>query len=265
MDVPAFALVAIAYALFGGSLSAFYIYCERLRREPPVHILTVVLTFFATLLTVLALSFDAETIGIVEKSGEQGVDLEAWVVRVLSDAVGVLSGGVRLFAFLVAALFYVPCFVFLGVHYSGLALDRILVPGTRGARPDAPQTPKEWWDLLRGTLERLSEEPNNVRLRLRVAGIYRRLGYYDSAAYEYNKASEWIGRGYAHSHVLYKAAYTLAEQKHDLARALPILRRIVRLYPKSYFASYARRVISRYDAHRGRIPGSKADTRRKPM
>ena len=61
MDVPAFALVAIAYALFGGSLSTFYIYCEHLRKEPPVHVLTVVLTFFATLLAVLALSFDAYT------------------------------------------------------------------------------------------------------------------------------------------------------------------------------------------------------------
>ncbi len=239
MDVPPIALVAIAYALVGGSLSTFYIYCERLRKEPPIHILTVVLTFFATLLTVLALSFD-----------------------VYND---VLSVSVRFFAFLIAALFYVPCFVFLGLHYSGLVLDRILIPGRRGARPAAPQTPKEWWDLLRGTLERLSEEPNNVRLRLRLAGIYRRLGYYDSAAYEYSKASEWIGGGYAHAHVLYKAAYTLAEQKHDLARALPILRRIVRLYPKSYFASYARRVISRYDAHRGKLPGKQAEIRRKPM
>lgn len=239
MDLPTFALVAITYAVFGSSLSAFYVYCERLRSEPAVHLVTLVMTFSATSLTVLALSSDPYQ--------------------------SILTSGVHFCVFLVAALFYVPCFVFLCIHYMGLLLDRILVPGKRGVRPDGPRTTKEWWDLLRGTLDALSEEPNNVRLRLRLAGIYRRLGYYDSAAFEYSKASEWIGRGYAHGHVLYKAAYTLAEQKKDLAKALPILRRIVRLYPKSYFASYARRVINRYDAHRGRLPGSRASARRKPM
>ncbi len=239
MEMPVFSLVAIAYALFGGTLSAFYIHCERLRREPPVHVLTLILTFFATALTALALSSDVYH--------------------------SILSGGARFFAFLGAALCYVPCFIFLGVHYSGIILQRILVPGSRAAAPETPRTPKEWWDLLRATLDGLSEEPNNVRLRLRLASIYRRLGYHDSAAYEYSKAAKWIGRGYAHGHVLYKAAYTLAEEKGDLSKAVPILRRIVRLYPKSYFAAYARRVINRYDAHRGRVPGRREETKRKPM
>ena len=238
MEMQVFYLAAVAYALFGGTLSAFYIYSERLRREPSLHVLTLVLTFLATLLTVPAFS---------------------------TDSSNVFSGGARFFVFLGAALLYVPCFVFLGVHYSGMILDRILVPGSRADAPPAPQTPKEWWDLLRTTPDSLSEEPHNVRLRLRLASIYRRLGYYDTAAYEFNKAAKWIGRGYAHGHVLYKAAYTLAEEKKDLDKALPILRRIVRLYPKSYFASYARRVINRYDAHRGRIPGDRAQTKRKPI
>ena len=93
-----------------------------------------------------------------------------------------------------------------------------------------------------------------MRLRLRLAKIYSHLGYYTSSAYEYSKAAEWLPNGYAHSQVLYKAAYILVEKKGDATRAMTILRRIVRLYPKSYFASYARRIINRYEAHEGALP-----------
>ena len=41
----------------------------------------------------------------------------------------------------------------------------------------------------------------------------------------------------------------LVERKKATEGAVIILRRIVRLYPKSYFAAYSRRILNHYEAH----------------
>ncbi len=55
--------------------------------------------------------------------------------------------------------------------------------------------------------------------------------------------------GYAQGNVLYKAGRTLVEKKKDIPSAMAILHRIVRVYPRSFFASYSRRVINHHEAH----------------
>ncbi len=228
MEVPLFIWVAVIHGLAGIALGFVYAYRERIRTDPVVHALTAAFVFVVTTLAVIAARPPAgEAVG---------------------GAAGIFDSSVAFFAFLGSSLCYVPTAVFIGVHYWGVILERILAPGSRSLGPERPASSKEWWDLLRVTCEGLRTKPNDVRLRLRLARVYYELGYFDSASFEYSKAAEWIPRGYAHSQVLYKAAYILAERKKDVRRAIPILRRIVRLYPKSYFAAYARRVINRFEA-----------------
>lgn len=223
MEVPVYLLAVFLYALFGATLSAFYLCCERLRREPVLHLVSLFAAFVASVWGAsTTLSRNPESIS---------------------------ENGIRFFAFLLGTLFYVPYVVFLGVHYWGIVVDRIMSPGNRSARTLAsPRTSREWWGLLHVTITELKEKPHDVRLRLRLAKTYEQLGYFTSAAHEYARVAEWLPNGYAHSHVLYKAGHLLVEKSDDVDRALPILRRVVRLYPKSYFASYARRVINRYEA-----------------
>ena len=105
------------------------------------------------------------------------------------------------------------------------------------------------WERIQNHMEALADDPTNVAAHERLGDIYASMGLHESAVYEYRKAAEWVGRGYAQGHMLYKAAHILVEKKRDIPAALILLRRIVRLYPKSYFASYARRVINHYEAH----------------
>ena len=100
-------------------------------------------------------------------------------------------------------------------------------------------------------MEALASEPSNAGMHERLGDIYASMGFYESAVYEYRKAADWLGRGYSQGHMLYKAAHLLVEKRRDIPAAILLLRRIVRLYPKSYFASYARRIINHYEAHAG--------------
>jgi hypothetical protein len=56
--------------------------------------------------------------------------------------------------------------------------------------------------------------------------------------------------------LLYKAAYVIVEKKKDTQGAVILLRQIVRLYPKSFFAAYARRVLNHYEAYSLATPRS---------
>ena len=107
----------------------------------------------------------------------------------------------------------------------------------------------EEWRVVESCLRTLATRPLDSRARECLAGAYRRLGAVDAAIGEYRKAADCSERGYAQARLLYKAAWLQVELQQDAARALQSLRRLVRLYPRSYFASYARRVINRNDAH----------------
>ena len=48
---------------------------------------------------------------------------------------------------------------------------------------------------------------------------------------------------------MYRAVYICVARRMSVKNALPLLRRMVRLYPRSYYAAYARRILTRYEAY----------------
>ena len=228
-DFYLYLTLATAYGLFGAVLSASYYVCPRFRDEPLYHVVTAALVLVAVALTAVGAShISAET--------------RHFTVFQLST---------QFFLFFGASLSYVPIIVFLAVHYALVILERITSPGSRRGRLPQPMTPKEDWRLIQALLNALSQEPTSPILHERLGDVYARLGFFDSAAYQYGKAADWLESGYAHGHVLYKSAFLLVEKKGDVTKALVILRRIVRLYPKSCFAAYSRRILNSYEARMG--------------
>ncbi|MEC7922999.1 MAG: hypothetical protein VX496_06325, partial [Planctomycetota bacterium] len=49
--------------------------------------------------------------------------------------------------------------------------------------------------------------------------------------------------------LMYRAVYICVERRMSVKNALPLLRRMIRLYPRSYYAAYARRILNRYEAY----------------
>ena len=131
-------------------------------------------------------------------------------------------------------------------------LEKITSPGSTAPQPREPRGASEQWQAIRSYLEALAVDPSNAGIHEKLGDLYARLGHWDAAAYEYRKAAEWLDRGYAQGHVLYKTARILIEKKDDVTGAIILLRRIVRLYPRSWFASYARRVLSHWEARQER-------------
>jgi tetratricopeptide (TPR) repeat protein len=216
--------VAMAYGLLGLAVSAPYTFCPRLREAPQFHAFTIVLMLLAALIASMGGRFDFRSFATFHL-------------------------GAQFFLFLGASLCYVPAAVFLVLHYAERGLERALMAASTQEPPRPPSTPEEQWKRVQAHLESLAADPTNPTTRERLADTYVQLGFLDSAVYEYLKAAEWLERGYAHGHLLYKAALVVVERKRDVAGAVILLRRIVRIYPKSYFASYARRILSHYEAH----------------
>ena len=167
--------------------------------------------------------------------------------------------GTQFFLFLTAGLCFVPPLVYIALHYWNILLEKLLSPGVREDAPQTTETRREQIAKVREYLQQLSKEPSNAAVRERLGDVYLRMGFLDSAVYEYRKAAAWLPRGYGHSKILYKSAFVLAQKKGDVPKAVPILRRLERLYPKSYFASYARRVVNGYEAERAARKDSKAE------
>ena len=230
MEPPLYLLVAMAYALVGAALGAVYCSAGRLREEPGFHLVT---------LFVILLAAQVAVLGSTNPSQER-IEFEF------------MHAGTRFFVFVGASLLYVPTIVFLILHYWELLVDRILHPGSRKAPPRGPRTEREYWEQIQIHLETLTADPTNPLAHERLGDLYANMGFLDSAVFEYRKAAEWCHRGYAQGNLLYKAAHVLVEKKKDVPAALGLLRRIVRLYPKSCFAAYSRRIINRYEAHHQR-------------
>jgi tetratricopeptide (TPR) repeat protein len=238
-ETPLYIVVATIYGLLGAALSASYSLSPRLREAPAYHAITAILMLGASALAVLNADLDFQRLAA-------------------------FHSGARFFLFFGASLAYVPAVLFLALHYADWLLERILSPGSRKSPPPRfPPDAEAEWRLVQTYLEGLAAEPSDSGLREKLADLYAHMGFHDSAAYEYQKAAEWLERGYAHSHLLYKAANVLVERKGQTESAVILLRRIVRLYPKSYFAAYARRVLSAYEANLG-APGARADGLRGP-
>jgi len=220
-------LVAMAYGLLGVALCVVYYFSPRLRGEVAFHVLTGLIILLVTLVITLGITLHFP--GASEIAAFQLLGL--------------------FLLFMGASLPYVAVAVFLILHYWEILLERITSPGSRQEPPRFPQTQREMWECVRAQLETLAVDPTNVLAHERLGDLYSSMGFLDAAVYQYLKAADWIGHGYARSQVLYKAARIIVEKKKDIPRALCLLRRIVRLYPRGFFAAYARRIINHYEAH----------------
>lgn len=226
MEAYLYVAAAMAYGLLGIALSLSYYLSPRLRESAAFHILTVGVFLIASVVA---------TVG----------------TKVEFDRLRAFHFGAQFFIFLGASLCYLPAALYLALYYLEMFLERIMLPASRQETSRRPQTQAEQWDLIQSCLERLTRDPTDSAVRHRLADLYAHLGFAESAAYEYQKTAKWLDRGYAHSLVLYKAARILVESGKGPSRAVIILRRIIRLYPRSCFAAYARRILSHYEAHRG--------------
>jgi hypothetical protein len=222
-------LVAMAYGLLGVVLCVAYYFSPRLRGEVAFHVLTVLIILLVSLVITLGM-----TLHFPDSS-------EIPVFRLLG----------LFLLFMGASLPYVAVAVFLMLHYWEVLLERITSPGSQQGPPRFPQTQGELWECVRTHLETLTVDPTNVVAHERLGDLYSRMGFFDAAVYQYLKAADWISHGYTQSQILYKAARIIVDKKKDVPRALCILRRIVRLYPRSFFAAYSRRIINHYEAHDG--------------
>lgn len=219
-----YVLVAAIYGLLGAFLSAVYYFAPRLRAEPMFHCLTGMVLLLAGFVAALGSTIEFENLRAFHR-------------------------GAQFFLFFGASMFYVPVAVYLIVHYCGVLLEKITSPGSRQEPPGAPLTGKQEWQRIQTCLEALAMDPTSSTAHERLGDLYASMGFLDSAVYQYRKAADWIETGYGHSQLLYKAGRILVEKKKDPASAIALLRRVVKLYPRSYFASYARRVINQFEAH----------------
>lgn len=197
--------------------------------------------------------------GWVQASAAAGVSAAAALVLSLSapcsSQISAHRAGAEAFIFFAASLPYLPLLVYIGVFQFGRLIEHVTSPG-RADDPRRKRTPslKEEWNEIQVHLEALSRHPIDPHHRRRLAECYLRLGLIDSAIAELRKAISCTDRGYDHAYVIFKAAHLIADGKQDVPGALPLLRRLVRLYPKSYFAAYARRIINQHEAHHPRGP-----------
>ena len=219
-------LVAASYALLGIALSTLYYFSSKARDEPVVHLLTFPLICLSTGLAVVSTSVEIQTSGYYQR-------------------------GMWGYTLLAASLFHAPVIVFLILHYWEVLIARVTSAprGTGKGKAALPRGEKQIWLAIKARLEVLASKPGDVRAREELGNLYAALGHHESAAFEYRKAADWLDKGYAQSYLLYKAAHLLVERKGDVGSAVILLRRIVRLYPKSCFAAYARRILSRYEAN----------------
>ena len=151
--------------------------------------------------------------------------------------------------FLAASLCYLPLLVYILVFQWNVLIERLTTPGQRREAKAPQRSSKEEWATVERLLGALSLNPLDSQRRRQLADTYVRLDLTQSAIGEFRKAIECIDRGYEQAYLLYKTAHLLADVQENIPAAVPLCRRIIRLYPKSYFAAYARRVVSHYEAH----------------
>ncbi|HLU48353.1 MAG TPA: hypothetical protein VK116_09725 [Planctomycetota bacterium] len=161
---------------------------------------------------------------------------------------------------LCAAMFHVPVVVYVLLAAWSRLLERVTNPTRRQRKRLRPESESHERHRIEELRRALATNPIDPSIRRELAESYLRLGLFDSAIGELRRTAECVDRGYEQADLLYKAARILVDTKNDVRGALPILRRIVRLYPRSYFAAYARRVMNHYDAHFGLAPGTRGSS-----
>lgn len=100
----------------------------------------------------------------------------------------------------------------------------------------------------------LETNPLDPRLRRELTLLHLGRGEPRSAIYHSYVLVELLPHGPSQALALYRLCQLLVgpsaeKNPRNLHAAQPYLRRLIRLYPRSYFASYARRLVNQYEAH----------------
>ncbi|MGE3164167.1 MAG: tol-pal system YbgF family protein [Planctomycetota bacterium] len=172
---------------------------------------------------------------------------------------GAVNNPVTYWAYMVAFSGSLPVFLYVSVGAISAALAQLSL-GYPAKDPLYSQRAR-WHRKLRRALRRgdlrllearladLGDRPTDPVLRSQLIDLYLGLGDVDGALYHAYALVELLPRGHAHGYALYRLAQILVEQRKRLDAAQPYLRRIIRLYPRSFFASYARRLVNQFEAY----------------
>jgi len=221
MSLPGYVIACSVYAVLG-LCTAWVFHSSRTIREHPW-----------CQLSALLLSFLAALPALVVSSRELYTEFHL---------------GFQGFLFLASALCHIPVWIYIVLFHCGRLVGSIT--GSREAESSAVElSPVKEWKLVEEHLRQLANNPLDARRRESLADSYLRLGTLDSAISEYRKAADSLDSGPEQARLLYRAAYVCVERRMSVKKALPLLRRLVRLYPRSYYAAYSRRILNRYEAY----------------
>ncbi len=150
--------------------------------------------------------------------------------------------------FMAATFCHAPVWIYIALFHSS-RLVTSFSRGPAGSRPEKDLSRAEEWKLVEECLADLAGNPLDACRREQLADSYLRLGAIDSAISEYRKAADSLDTGPEQARLMYRASYICVERRLSVKNAVPLLRRMVRLYPRSYYAAYARRILNRYEAY----------------
>ena len=106
--------------------------------------------------------------------------------------------------------------------------------------------------LLERKLRESKRRPTDATVRRELVELYLSRGDLQGALYQGYALVEMLPFGHAHAFALYRLAQILVDHLGQLEAAQPYLHRIIRIYPRSFFASYARRLVNQYEAYADR-------------
>ena len=98
----------------------------------------------------------------------------------------------------------------------------------------------------------MRRNPTDPTLRRELVELYLSRGEGTASLYHGYALVEMLPFGHAHAFALYRLTQILVDHLGQLEAAQPYLRRLIRTYPRSYFASYARRLVNQYEAYADR-------------
>ena len=159
--------------------------------------------------------------------------------------------------YLVAVTGYLPLYVYVLSKSAEMLVELLLLR----VRPDREAQLMQRWrrkllKVVRGgdrkiverKLQEVRRRPADAQLHRELVELYLVLDENERAAYHAYALAEILPHGHAHALALYRLAQILVDRQGRLDGAQPYLRRIIRLYPRSFFASYARRLVNKFEA-----------------
>jgi len=219
-----FLLVTLFCAATGGLLCTFFARTPRLREHRSARLAGTlgVVSGVGLYLVVLA------------ASGQHGTTTAAWL------SISALSGYAVIAGYL-ASRATLDAWRTLTTRIPGGQRGALLRPSIAG-----------YQRVLAERLHELQLRPTDARLRKEVTEILLELGEDQAAAYHAYALAELLPPGPSHGLALYRLCQTLVDRLNRLDQAQPHLRKIIRLYPRSFFASYARRLVNHFEAYADR-------------